>query len=244
MKNFVALLCLIFCLLSSANAQNDSRNISFGLEGGLDILNSRASLLASQYNIINESGYHLSSYVQLKHPERNFAFSLGISYQQMDLTALFPLAFGCNHDGNGGSNDIISGFEDRYSLDFIGIPFNYKYYFGRKSINYFANIGFTPLLLYKEVQSDWFTECGISQEFSSPFFDEMYEINPLIVQFKIGLGWNFPFKKGSKSHFYIHPEFAYFTNGIVSSVFEIGEDTFSERIDITISYVLKTGFIF
>ena len=136
-----------------------------------------------------------------------FAVSTGIKYTIDRFSTIdYSARLGCDFDGIG-FDPYNSWYTNEFTIQYLGVPLEVRYYFWRKANRLYAKLGYEYFFKVGESRDAFLVECG-SNEFPVPreIGDEAKNYGTKI---NLGLGWEVA--SNGKSVLTLEPEAAYST---------------------------------
>ncbi len=197
-------LTLFLLAINGLFAQQEDR-FSYGL-----YLTPKTAFVFFEDNDLGEYSQNIGLNAQfIVHYQWNhkFAISTGIKYtiDRFSTIDYSPL-LGCDFNGNGF--DLYnSWFTNEFTIQYIGVPLEGRYYFKRQGNRLYVKLGYEYFFKTGESRNTFLVECGNNEiSVSSEIGDEAKNYGTKI---NMGLGWEIA--SSSKSVLTLEPEAAYST---------------------------------
>jgi hypothetical protein len=197
-------LTLFLIAITGLFAQEEDR-FSYGL-----YLTPKKALVFFEDNDLGEYSQNIGLNTQLVVNYQwsdKFAISTGIKYTIDRFSTIdYSPRLGC--DFNGNSFDLYSSwFSNEFSVQYIGVPLEGRYYFKRQGNRLYAKLGYEYFFKIGESRDAFLVACGINEtSLSDNIGDEAKNYGTKI---NLGLGWEIP--TSGKAVLLLEPEAAYST---------------------------------
>lgn len=236
MKN--CFLVFLLCLVLSPSISQDTTFISYGFE-----LSPRIITNVFESNGISEPIYPLSGsatgnvYLNIS---QKLKVKTGIGLHQMRIGQKdYSILLGCDHDGNGGSDQYNSWIQSNHSILYLGIPTEINYYLSDKKSKPYLKIGGTILINLKEEGNNKVHECGGASTFE--IAPPQLQFAEFLVLLKGGFGYELDIK--NRFAIYFEPSVELSINPFLQSgsIFPASVNLLDKHI---VNYVFTTGLRF
>lgn len=215
-------LTLFLVAINSLLAQQEDR-FSYGL-----YLTPKTALVFFEDNDLGEYSQNIGINAQfVVHYQWNykFAISTGIKYTIDRFSTIdYSPTLGCDFNGNGF--DIFSSwFTNEFTIQYLGVPLEARYYFRRKANRLYVKLGYEYFFKTGESNDALLVACGDEQQISSSIGDEAKNYGTKI---NFGIGWEVA--SNGKSVLTLEPEVAYSTLPVYEEAGIISDRTNNARL--------------